>query len=76
MNRVAHNLSVSSDFIQDQLHWMHTLSVVISDVNDEDKTIDHSEQMNMTVEPAMKPEDIISGLRALADKIEEYTGEA
>lgn len=69
---VAHNLSVSSNFFEEQERYMHHLTVVISDLNDEKKTIDKSEQFNMVVAPVMEPTVLVDALRSLATSIEEY----
>lgn len=72
---VAHNLSVSSNFFEEQDRYMHHLTVVVSDLNDNDKTINKSEQFNMIVTPVMEPAILIEALRSLADSIEKYTKE-
>lgn len=74
MQRMAHNLAISSDYIPSEERWMHTLTAVISDIDEEGK-IQHSEAINMTVEPVMQPNYLVGGLRALADRIEEYASE-
>lgn len=76
MRKLAHNLSVRSDYAQDQERWLHQLVIVVSDVNDESELIEKSEQFNMLVQPVMEPDQCINALRALADSIEQYMKES
>lgn len=72
MKKVAHNMAISTSFNDEVNQYMHNLSIVISDVNDETQTIDKSEQINMFIMPAMQPEQLIMGLREFTDHIEKY----
>lgn len=70
--QIAHNLTVSSAYVEEENRWMHHLVVVISDVDKTTEKIEHSEQFNMTMLPVMRPLELVRGLRDLAAKIEEH----
>lgn len=76
VTKVAHNLGIATVYNHDAEKYVHALSVVVSDVDNEAGQVKKSEQFTMHILPNMEPDTVIGAFRSLADTIEQYCHEA
>ena len=73
--KIAHNVSIVTQFNPEMECYTHAFCAVVSDVN-EGELVGASQQFNMSVLTALEADKFVIALREMADKIEEFESEA